>query len=97
MSEENKNPEVIQYDPVGTCCEKMYVAIDESQKIVDAEFIGGCPGNLQAVKSLIRGMSVEEVIARLQGIRCGGKSTSCPDQLAQCLIAYQNQKTSAKV
>lgn len=96
MSDE-KNLKVIQFDPVGTCCKKMFVAIDEEGKIQDAEFIGGCPGNLQAVKSLIKGCTVDYVIERLQGITCGGKSTSCGDQLAQCLIGYKHQTGSAKV
>ena len=47
--------------------------------------LGGCHGNLQGISKLVEGMKVEEVIARLDGIRCGGKATSCPDQLAQAL------------
>ena len=97
MSEENKNAKVIEFNPVGTCCKKMYVAIDDEGKIVDSEFIGGCPGNLQAVKALIKGMNYDEVIARLKGISCGDKDTSCPDQLAQCLISYKGHIQSANV
>ena len=49
------------------------------------EFVGGCPGNPFAVSRLVKGMKVDDVIARLEGIRCGYKATSCPDQLARAL------------
>ena len=80
--------EIIEYKTVGTCCQLMKVAVDNG-KIVDAEFFGGCNGNLKGIKSLIIGMQIDEVIERLQGIPCGSKSTSCPDQLAKCLIEYK--------
>lgn len=86
-----EQPEVIQYQPHGTCCQMMQVAIENS-KIVDSEFFGGCSGNLMGLKSLIKGMDIDEVIEKLQGITCGPKQTSCPDQLAKCLIEYK-QKT----
>ena len=89
---ENK-PEIIQYETMGTCCKLMQVAIEDG-KIKDAQFFGGCNGNLQGIKSLIKNMDIDEVIEKLQGIRCGGKITSCPDQLAKCLIAYKEQKTA---
>ncbi len=82
--------EVIQYQTSGTCCQVMQVAIKDG-KILDVEFYGGCHGNLQGIKSLIRGMSVDEVIERLQGIKCGPKPTSCPDQLAKCLVEYKQK------
>lgn len=72
----------------------MQVAIQDG-KILDAEFYGGCNGNLKGIKSLIKGMTIDEVIERLQGITCGPKSTSCPDQLAKCLIEYK-QKSVVK-
>lgn len=84
-------PEVIQYRTVGTCCQMMQVAIQDG-KVIDAEFLGGCNGNLKGIKSLIKGMAIDDVIEKLQGITCGAKSTSCPDQLAQCLIEYKSQK-----
>lgn len=86
----SEQAEVIQYQTSGTCCQVMQVAI-KGGKILDAEFYGGCHGNLQGIKSLIKGMSVDEVIERLQGIKCGPKSTSCPDQLAKCLIEYKQK------
>jgi len=88
--------EVISYETVGTCCRLMNVEI-EDDIVVDVEFIGGCNGNLKGIKSLITGMNINEVIAKLKGIRCGDKPTSCPDQLATCLINYIQSKTKAKV
>lgn len=85
--------EVIQYETQGTCCKLIQLAI-ENGTVRDVEFFGGCNGNLQGIKQLIKGMKVEDVISKLEGIKCGGKPTSCPDQLAQCLIKYQ-AKTAA--
>ena len=84
-------PEVIQYRTSGTCCQLMQVAIQDD-KIVEADFYGGCNGNLQGIKSLIKVMSVDEVIDKLGGIPCGDKPTSCPDQLTRCLIEYKQSK-----
>jgi len=84
-------PEIIQYQTSGTCCQMMQVAIQDG-RIADAQFLGGCNGNLKGIRSLITGMPVDEVIERLQGITCGAKPTSCPDQLAKCLIEYKNKK-----
>ncbi len=86
-------PEVIQYRTVGTCCQLMQVAIQDG-KVVDAEFLGGCNGNLKGINSLIKGMAIDDVIEKLQGITCGSKSTSCPDQLAQCLIEYKSKNAA---
>lgn len=88
---ENNNTEVIQYETSGTCCRLMQVAIRDGI-IEDAVFMGGCNGNLKGIKSLIKGMKVDDVIERLSGIRCGDKMTSCPDQLAKCLIEYKSSK-----
>ena len=79
--------QVIQYRTQGTCCQLMQVEIEDNV-IKNVDFYGGCNGNLKGIKNLITGMSIEDVIAKLSGIRCGDKPTSCPDQLAQCLIAY---------
>ncbi len=81
--------EVLQYETAGTCCKVMQVKINNGI-IEDADFLGGCNGNLQGIKHLIKGMRVEDVIERLQGIQCGAKPTSCPDQLAKCLIEYKS-------
>lgn len=79
----------IQYMTSGTCCALMNVVIEDN-KIYDVEFFGGCNGNLQGIKNLVKGMDIDEVISKLQGIKCGAKSTSCPDQLSKCLIEYKN-------
>lgn len=86
--------EVIQYETQGTCCRMMQVVIQDG-KVMDADFMGGCNGNLKGIKSLIKGMNIDDVIEKLQGITCGAKPTSCPDQLAKCLIEYK-QKSSVK-
>ena len=85
-----ENTQVIQYKTIGTCCQVMQVAIKEN-KIVDVDFYGGCNGNLKGIKNLIIGMNIDDVIQRLQGITCGAKTTSCPDQLAKCLVEYKSQ------
>jgi uncharacterized protein (TIGR03905 family) len=73
--------------PEGVCCQQMNIEIEDN-KIKSAEFIGGCNGNLQGIGQLIKGMPVDEVISKLHGILCGGKSTSCPDQLSKGLAEY---------
>lgn len=92
---ENKT-EVIQYTTTGTCCKVMQVAICDGV-IQDAEFMGGCPGNLIAIKKLLKGMRIDDVIAKFRGITCGEKPTSCADQLAICLTQYKAQKEQATV
>ncbi len=79
----------IQYRTEGTCCALMNIVLDDN-KVYDVEFYGGCSGNLQGIRKLIIGMDIDEVIEKLKGIRCGAKSTSCPDQLSQCLLQYKN-------
>lgn len=74
----------ISYTTKGVCARQIDVAI-ENDRIVSVQFHGGCSGNTQGVAALSVGMTVDEVIARLEGIRCGFKSTSCPDQLAKAL------------
>lgn len=83
----------ITYKTHGTCSREVIVEIDpETKTITDAKFVGGCPGNTQGVCALVRGMNVDEAISRLEGIRCGVKPTSCPDQLARALKEYKEQK-----
>ncbi len=72
------------YYPKGTCSKEIRITHDNG-KVVNLEVIGGCNGNLKGVASLIKGMEINEVITRLEGIKCGFKSTSCPDQVAQAL------------
>ena len=68
----------------GTCSQKIFFEIDDN-KVHDVQFVGGCHGNLQGICKLVEGMDVDEVITRLEGIHCGMKPTSCPDQLAKAL------------
>ncbi len=86
--------ETIKYQTSGTCCKLMMLQIENNDTILDAEFLGGCNGNLQGIKSLIKGMKIKDVAEKLRGIDCGGKGTSCPDQLAKCLIEYAAAKSA---
>ena len=81
---------IYQYTPAGICARSITINV-ENGMVTDVQFVGGCNGNLKGIGSLVRGMGVEEVIERLEGITCGPKSTSCPDQLAKALKAMQNQ------
>lgn len=73
-----------EYKTKGTCSQKIYFDIEEG-KVMNVQFLGGCNGNLQGISSLVEGMDVDAVIQKLEGIRCGFKPTSCPDQLAKAL------------
>ena len=77
-----------QYKTKGTCSQMIYFDI-ENNKVKNVQFIGGCNGNLKGIAALVDGMDIDEAIARIEGIKCGMKSTSCPDQLAQLLAALQ--------
>ena len=83
-----------EYKTRGTCASKIIFQIEDGI-VSDVRFIGGCSGNTQGVSALVNGMTVDEVIEKLQGIRCGMKATSCPDQLAQALIAAKAQSENA--
>ena len=76
-----------QYTPRGVCSQKIELDMD-GDIIRDVRFYGGCNGNLKGIGSLVKGMKAREVIKRCGGIRCGMKSTSCPDQLASALEEY---------
>ena len=75
----------IVYKTKGTCSRQIEITLSEDGTVVDAVFVGGCSGNTQGISCLVRGMKAEEVVERLSGIKCGFKSTSCPDQLAIAL------------
>ena len=77
------------YKTKGTCSQEILFDLRDG-KVHDVQFIGGCHGNTQGVAALVEGMDADEVIARLKGIRCGRKPTSCPDQLARALEAAKN-------
>ncbi len=78
------------YTPEGVCSRQMELEVEEGI-IKNVKIVGGCAGNTQGVSRLLVGMSVDEAIERLKGIRCGFKSTSCPDQLARALEKYKNK------
>ncbi|OUN07154.1 TIGR03905 family protein [Flavonifractor sp. An92] len=75
---------LIDYQPQGVCSRRMLIQVEDGV-VQDLQVIGGCHGNLQGISALVRGMKVEDVVARLSGIRCGVKPTSCPDQLSKAL------------
>ena len=74
----------IEYKTKGTCSRAVIVDVEDGV-ITDCAFIGGCSGNTQGVASLVIGMKAEDAVAKIKGIKCGMKSTSCPDQLALAL------------
>lgn len=74
----------IVYQPQGVCSQAIVIAV-EGDVVQSVEFYGGCQGNTQGIAALVRGMQVDDVISRLEGICCGSKATSCPDQLARAL------------
>ena len=73
------------YQNKGVCSRQTNVELAEDHTIQNIEVIGGCNGNLKGICSLLKGMKAEDAIARMRGIRCGFKNTSCPDQLAIAL------------
>lgn len=74
----------MRYTPKGVCSSAMDIELEDGI-IKSVRVTGGCNGNLQGISSLVTGMKAEDAIAKLKGIKCGFKSTSCPDQLAQAL------------
>ena len=73
------------YKTHGVCSQQIDIEIDENETITDVKFHSGCNGNLKGIAKLVEGQKLNEVIGKLEGIKCGFKSTSCPDQLAQAL------------
>ena len=73
-----------EYKTKGTCSQRILFEIEDGL-VRNVQYMGGCHGNLQGIGRLVEGMEVNEVISRLEGIRCGMKATSCPDQLANAL------------
>lgn len=79
------------YKTYGTCSREIRFEVKD-HKITNVVFIGGCNGNLKGIASLTENMNIDEVIKRLEGIKCGFKNTSCPDQLAKALIEFKTQE-----
>ena len=81
-----------EYKTRGICASKILFDLD-GDTVKNIRFVGGCNGNTQGVARLAEGMKIDEVVARLKGVHCGMKPTSCPDQLAQALLAAKEQET----
>lgn len=80
----------MKYKTSGVCSQSIeFDVVDD--KVTNVKFVGGCSGNTQGVAALIEGMDINEAIKRIEGIKCGFKSTSCPDQLSKALRQYQEQ------
>lgn len=82
---------MFEYKTTGTCSSMIVFDVYEEdgvKKLRDVKFIGGCSGNTQGISKLVEGMPVSEAVKRLEGIKCGYKSTSCPDQLAKAVKEY---------
>ena len=78
------------YKTKGVCAQGIEFEIDDNKKVHNIKFTGGCSGNTQGVARLVEGMKVKDAIARLEGIHCGPRPTSCPDQLAKALKEAAN-------
>lgn len=80
----------IKYKTTGTCSSQIIIDIDNNT-IQNVRFVGGCTGNLNGISTLVKGMSIDDVIFKLKGIPCHG-NTSCPDQLATALQRYKDSE-----
>lgn len=78
----------IEFKTSGTCSRMVIVDVEDNV-ITDCKFVGGCAGNTQGVAALVKGLTTDEAIAKIKGIKCGFKTTSCPDQLALALESVQ--------
>lgn len=87
--------ETISYQTHGTCSRQIDITVEDGI-IQDVKFHGGCNGNTNGISALTRGMKVDDAISRLSGIRCGMKSTSCPDQLARALTELKGREQNEK-
>ncbi|MBR5817632.1 MAG: TIGR03905 family TSCPD domain-containing protein [Clostridia bacterium] len=80
----------IEYKTSGTCSRMIKIEVEDGV-VTECKFVGGCAGNTQGVAALVKGMTTEEAIKKLKGIKCGFKPTSCPDQLARALESAANE------
>lgn len=85
VKDNKKQLKKVTYQTHGTCSKFICISVDDDGVVQEVEFIGGCDGNTKGICSLVRDMKARDVIARLKGITCGNKPTSCPDQLATTL------------
>lgn len=81
---------MMRYKTQGVCSREIQFDVVDN-KVINVQFVGGCSGNTQGVARLVEGMDIDEVISRVDGINCGFRPTSCPDQLARALKAYKAQ------
>lgn len=79
------------YKTRGVCSREIHFDVKDN-KLTNVSYIGGCAGNTRGVARLVEGMDIDEAIRRLEGIPCGPKPTSCPDQLARALKAYKAEQ-----
>ena len=87
--------DIVQFQPKGVCSKMMQFRIKDDI-IEDVEFVGGCAGNLSGIGMLVRGMNINDIIPKLQGIPCGKRPTSCPDQTTIGLKAYIEEKQKVR-
>ena len=80
------------YNTQGTCSKQIIIDVDDDGIIENVTYIGGCNGNTKGISSLVKGMKMEDVIEKIQGIQCGFRPTSCPDQLATALKQIKEKK-----
>ena len=80
------------YNTKGTCSKQIIIDVDDNGKIENVIFIGGCNGNTKGISSLVKDMKIDDVIEKLQGIQCGFRPTSCPDQLATALKQIKDKQ-----
>ena len=85
----------MEFTPHGVCSKNIHLEVDEAGRIHNVEFTGGCNGNLQGIGRLVEGMDIHEAISRIEGIKCGYKATSCPDQLSLALKEYLSNNQSS--
>ena len=79
------------YKTKGTCAREIKFDIEDN-KVINVDFVSGCPGNLLGIKALVEGQDLDQVIEKFSGITCGSKATSCPDQLAKALVEYKENQ-----
>ena len=84
----------ILYQTQGTCSQLIDVTVDDNDVIQQVFFVGGCNGNMQGICRLVTGQKIDDVIRKLDGIRCGTKRTSCPDQLCRALERIREQENN---
>ena len=86
--------ESYSYNPQCVCAKKIFFQLDDDGKLHEVKFLGGCPGNLVAIGKLVEGKDAREIADVLRGNDCGGRGTSCADQLSIAIDGALNQKTA---